>query len=89
MEVLLPFKYPFEPPKVLVSTKIYHPNIDFLGRVCLDVIKKKWTPALQLKQVLLSVQQLLSDPQPDDFLNQEVAAAWKANKNRAERTAKQ
>lgn len=67
------------PPKVRFLTKIYHPNIDRLGRICLDILKDKWSPALQIRTVLLSIQGLLSAPNPDDPLDNNVAEHWKRN----------
>ena len=66
-------------PKVRFMTPIYHPNIDGVGRICLDILKDKWSPALQIRTVLLSVQALLSAPNPDDPLNNEAAKQWKTD----------
>ena len=63
--------------KVRFITRIYHPNIDKLGRICLDILKDKWSPALQIRTVLLSIQALLSAPNPDDPLANDVAELWK------------
>ncbi|KAJ9523332.1 hypothetical protein QJQ45_005390 [Haematococcus lacustris] len=65
--------------KVRFLTKIYHPNVDKLGRICLDILKDKWSPALQIRTVLLSIQALLSAPNPDDPLADNVAKHWKEN----------
>ena len=50
--------------KVRFLTKIYHPNVDKLGRICLDILKDKWSPAMQIRHVLLSIQALMSAPNP-------------------------
>ena len=72
--------------QVRFLTKIYHPNIDRLGRICLDILKDKWSPALQIRTVLLSIQALLSAPNPDDPLANDVAEVWKTNEARAIQT---
>lgn len=77
------------PPKVRFLTKIYHPNVDKLGRICLDILKDKWSPALQIRTVLLSIQALLSAPNPDDPLDNNVAEVWKKNEAEAIRRARE
>eukprot|EP00615_Pteridomonas_danica_P000027 CAMPEP_0114342038 /NCGR_PEP_ID=MMETSP0101-20121206/9500_1 /TAXON_ID=38822 ORGANISM="Pteridomonas danica, Strain PT" /NCGR_SAMPLE_ID=MMETSP0101 /ASSEMBLY_ACC=CAM_ASM_000211 /LENGTH=149 /DNA_ID=CAMNT_0001475947 /DNA_START=75 /DNA_END=524 /DNA_ORIENTATION=- len=89
LELFLPADYPMASPKVRFLTKIYHPNVDKLGRICLNILKDKWSPALQIRTVLLSIQGLLSAPNPDDPLDNGVAEVWKTNEPQAIQTAKE
>ena len=89
LELFLPAEYPITPPKVRFLTKIYHPNVDKLGRICLDILKDKWSPALQIRTVLLSIQALMSAPNPDDPLDNTVAEVWKNREQEAIETARQ
>ena len=54
--------YPYAPPTVLFKTPIYHPNVDFSGRICLDILKDKWSAVYNIGTVLLSLQSLLGEP---------------------------
>ncbi|AFZ79983.1 ubiquitin-conjugating enzyme E2, putative [Theileria equi strain WA] len=89
LELFLPEQYPMEPPKVRFLTSIYHPNIDKIGRICLDILKDKWSPALQIRTVLLSIQALLSAPEPDDPLDANVANHFKVDRSGAEALARE
>jgi ubiquitin-conjugating enzyme E2 N len=80
LELFLPDDYPMCPPRIRFLTRIYHPNIDRLGRICLDVLKNNWSPALQIRTILLSIQALLGAPNPEDPLNEAVAKQWKVRK---------
>jgi ubiquitin-protein ligase len=48
---------------------VHSPNVDAIGRICLDILKDKWSPALRLTAVCLSLQSLLASPNPDDPLD--------------------
>ncbi|KAK5992878.1 E2 ubiquitin-conjugating enzyme 11 [Cladobotryum mycophilum] len=71
-----PSNYPYAPPTVLFKTPIYHPNFDFSGRICLDILKDKWTAAYNIQTVLLSLQSLLGEPNNASPLNGEAAELW-------------
>jgi len=46
---------------------VWHPNISSqTGAICLDILKDQWSPALTIKTALLSLQALLSAPEPSD-----------------------
>ncbi|KAE9368659.1 hypothetical protein N431DRAFT_561031 [Stipitochalara longipes BDJ] len=71
-----PPNYPYAAPTVLFKTPIYHPNVDFSGRICLDILKDKWTAAYNIQTVLLSLQSLFGEPNNASPLNGEAAELW-------------
>jgi ubiquitin-conjugating enzyme E2 T len=76
-------RYPLEPPQVLFLTRVYHPNIDDGGRICLNTLhlppKGVWGPQLNIRAVLISIQQLLTYPNPDDPLVPEITREFRDN----------
>ena len=58
------------------------------GAICLDILKNEWSPALTIRTALISLQALLSVPEPDDPQDAEVAKMYKENKAEYENTAK-
>ncbi|EMG50146.1 UBC1 Ubiquitin-conjugating enzyme E2 1 [Candida maltosa Xu316] len=84
----IPQEYPFKPPQMKFTTKIYHPNISSVtGAICLDILKDAWTPILTLKSSLISLQSLLQSPEPSDPQDAEVAKHYLSNKPGFEETA--
>lgn len=51
VEMVFPAEYPFKPPKITFKTKIYHPNVDEKGQICLPIIStENWKPATKTDQ---------------------------------------
>lgn len=83
IEILIPDNYPFSPPNIKFITKVYHPNIDDNGRICLDLIKMpptgSWKPTISLEGLLIAVRMLLESPNADDPLMDSIAKEYKNN----------
>ncbi|KAJ8464111.1 hypothetical protein OPV22_026663 [Ensete ventricosum] len=71
--------YPHEPPKVKCKTKVYHPNIDLEGNVCLNILREDWKPVLNINTVIYGLILLFMQPNDEDPLNHDAAAVLRDN----------
>nr|KJB73583.1 hypothetical protein B456_011G239700 [Gossypium raimondii] len=88
VDIHFPPQYPFEPPEVVLRTKIFHPNIDGNGSIGLDILKDRWSTNLTISQVLHSICSLLKNPNPDAPLVPEIAHMYKTNRSEYDTTTR-
>jgi ubiquitin-conjugating enzyme E2 M len=86
--VQIPNDYPHEVPKVHCDTKIYHPNIDLEGKICLNILREDWKPVLNLQTLIYGLVFLLLEPNDDDPLNKDAAEIMQTDQARFERNVK-
>mmetsp|Transcript_20412 Transcript_20412/g.44219 ORF Transcript_20412/g.44219 Transcript_20412/m.44219 type:complete len:228 (-) Transcript_20412:421-1104(-) len=82
----IPDHYPHSPPKVHCDTRIYHPNINLEGKVCLNILREDWKPVLDVNAVIYGLISLFYEPNPNNPLNHEAAALFRKDAKRFERT---
>lgn len=69
----IPPTYPAAPPTAQFRTRLWHPNIDeATGAVCVETLKRDWSSALKLRDVLVTISCLLIQPNPASALNEDA-----------------
>jgi ubiquitin-conjugating enzyme E2 S len=64
--------YPQSPPKAYFLTKMFHPNVSAHGEICVNTLKKDWSPEHGLLKILTVIRCLLIYPNAESALNEEA-----------------
>jgi ubiquitin-protein ligase len=89
IRIEFPPNYPFSPPKMKFTNGMFHPNVDAAGEICLDILKDKWTPVLNVTKALLSILAIMAEPNPSSALNMDAATLYTSNMAEYEKKVKQ
>ena len=75
-------EYPTKPPKCKFTPPLFHPNVYPSGTVCLSILNEEegWKPALTIKDILLGIQSLLDEPNPESPAQGEAYTLFKKDR---------
>ncbi|EDR24162.1 ubiquitin-conjugating enzyme E2-17 kDa, putative [Entamoeba dispar SAW760] len=73
-------EYPIKPPHVKFISEMFHPNVFKDGRICLDILQDKWSSVYSVSTILLAIQSLLTDPNPNSPANPQASALYTSNR---------
>ena len=91
IDVDLPTDYPFKAPKMVLTTKMYHPNVHSDGKFAchFPLICDSWSPAITIQRCLLTFVSMLFDPDIENPAEQSVANVFKSDHIKFEKTARE
>ncbi|KAK3601813.1 hypothetical protein CHS0354_041728 [Potamilus streckersoni] len=81
--------YPLKPPKVWFSTKIFHPNVDEKGKICVDFLLSEWKPSFTVMYILQALCSLLLHPNADNPAVPQIADMYQKDREKFDATARQ
>jgi ubiquitin-conjugating enzyme E2 D len=89
LNIRLQDNYPITPLSIKFVTKIPHVNVNENGEICMDILKQEWRSSHNIRTVLLSLISLLSDPNPNDPLNKNLAKLYFDDKDKYQKYIKE
>merc|ERR1711981_402523 len=89
LSMYFPERYPMSPAEVRFITPIAHINVGEDGDICLDILYDQWTPSLKIEKILLSLISLLTDPNPDSPMRDDLASLYYDDYDQYEREIKE
>jgi len=88
-----PRDYPLNPPKMIFTCEMWHPNIYANGEVCISILhapgedpnhyessSERWSPVQSVEKILISVISMLAEPNDESGANIEAAKMWRTDR---------
>lgn len=89
LDIDIPGDYPHKPPTIKFTTKIYHPNIELNGGICMSMLTDTWSPKYTIRHILDEINKLLYTPDIDSALRADIANQYKSDLAAYEHTARE
>ncbi|XP_072219245.1 uncharacterized protein [Leuresthes tenuis] len=80
--------YPVKPPLVRFVTRVYHCNVNSVGRICHNIFDRSYNAHITMREVFDAVYGLLIIPEPEDPLDSILAEEFLTGRETYEREAK-
>ncbi|XP_060064193.1 ubiquitin-conjugating enzyme E2 D2B-like [Ylistrum balloti] len=87
LEITFTTDYPFRPPKIKFGTKIFHPNVEKDGKICMDFLQSEWKPSFSIAYILMAISSLMHTPNTDNPANPDIANMYINNQEDFVKTA--
>lgn len=84
-------EYPTKPPKCKFTPPLFHPNVYPSGTVCLSILNEEegWRPAITVKEILIGIQMLLNEVNPDSPAQADAYNLFKKDRAAYEKKVRQ
>ncbi|XP_069125259.1 ubiquitin-conjugating enzyme E2 D2-like [Argopecten irradians] len=73
LQITFTTDYPFRPPKIKFGVKVYHPNVEKDGKICMDFLQSEWKPSFSIGYILMAISSLMLNPNVENPADQDIA----------------